>query len=108
MYRVIYAFGRQGIEITNSSITNFYDKREIEIPSSIKIPDNLEAIEIPEFERTQHYRASQYWYFTVTFPERERFRTGRTLTEEDINREIAKSLEKEFRFLYCQFYVKNK
>ena len=106
MYRAVYAFGRQGVEITDSSKNDFYNKVEIEIPSSIKIPDNLEAIEIPEFERTQHYRASQYWYFSVTFPEREKVRTGRTLTEEDINREIANSLEKEFRFLYFQFYVK--
>ncbi len=90
MYRVIIAFGKQGVEvIENDKVVRFYSSREIEISPKIKIPSNLDKELIPEFERTEHYRVSQLWYFKVDYPNLIYIKTDQILTEEEINNEVA-------------------
>lgn len=112
MIRVIESYGRGGgveVELEKDNKV-FFPRRKIEISLSLLPPQHLEENNIPKYERKDiyHYRASQYYYFVVDYRNQVYIKTGKFLTDEEINLDITDHLEREFRWLYYYQFKEDK
>lgn len=112
MIRVIECYGKgEGVEVElEKGDKVLFPKRTIQISPSLLPPRHLVENNIPEYVRKDicHYHASQYYYFVVDYRNQVYIKTGKFLTDEEINQDITTHLEREFRWLYYHQFKHDK
>ena len=108
MYKVIRALGKIGVQkLENGREIAFFSLPQIAIIPRINPPKNIDKKDIPEYEGTEHYRVSQYFYF-----DEKRYNLaneiGKLSEEIEITESMALQWEREFRWLYYQQFVNDK
>ena len=108
MYRIVDGYGKKGIEIWEGKrIIKFYSHLELSINNKEVIPDDLDKNSIPDFEKNEHYRVSQVYYYNE-----KRKKIAQELRknpeEIDVSPEMSFKWEAEFRLKYYLQHVKDK
>ena len=109
MYRIVDEYGKKGIDVIREDGTKeFFPEPKIAIFSKLPRSVDLDKENIPEFERNEHYRISQIYYFYCKLKDLS-WKEGKSISEIEakLEKEIALRLEREFRWLYYQQF-KNK